>query len=371
MTYPYRVFISYAHADRSLVEALDAILAASNLVPLWDKDITPGNPFTQEIKDLIARAHIFMPLITENSYTRPWVHQETGFAIALDIPILPLSVDAAPSEMISQVQAISVDGDLSDLADQLTQIDLEKLVVPKPNRPLGTFYVADLPEDRTESMIRYANWVMEIGEYAPLRLQARYSVFAIPDEAIDHPLWSQREGDARRSDHLRSLQRGERQILERHARMAGCRLIIDPTASTLSEQGSMAQAARQRALLDFLKGMPPEKVEVVMSTTRAGYESGHSGRSFFGGIQGARVRGAWFIPFSTPIRRAFCDAFGSTTASLVNSSRRIALRWIRPSASCPTSSVMPERSGSQLTSIRYNRRAGWMSPGGLPGLQNR
>ncbi|MCL4878870.1 MAG: TIR domain-containing protein [Anaerolineae bacterium] len=101
--YPFRVFISYSHADIEIVRKMAALLEEMGLHPLWDRDIHPGTPFTDTIKELIARSHIFIPLITENSHHRPWVHQETGFATALNLPIVPIAIDKnLPSEMICQ-----------------------------------------------------------------------------------------------------------------------------------------------------------------------------------------------------------------------------------------------------------------------------
>lgn len=50
--YPYRVFISYAHADSELAEKIARIFANLGLIPLWDKNIRPGTAFTEAIKDL-------------------------------------------------------------------------------------------------------------------------------------------------------------------------------------------------------------------------------------------------------------------------------------------------------------------------------
>src|SRR5690348_17008610 len=44
--YPYRVFVSYAHVDRHLVERLVAILRDAGVKPLWDDDLLPGTGFS-------------------------------------------------------------------------------------------------------------------------------------------------------------------------------------------------------------------------------------------------------------------------------------------------------------------------------------
>jgi hypothetical protein len=114
-------------------------------------------------------------------------------------------------------------------------------------------------------MLNYANAVLDGGDYGLIRVQARFSGFAIPNVAINDPVWDQREGEAKREPEIRELQLKERRILERHARIAGCRMIIDPRAATAKKQGDYAHQARVLTLLDFLKSMPLEKTEVVIS----------------------------------------------------------------------------------------------------------
>ncbi len=264
-SYPFRVFVSYSHVDKLLVEQIVMKLDSMGFLPLWDKDINPGKPFTQEIKELIARSHLFLPVITSHSSQRPWVHQETGFAIALNIPVLPICIGETPSEMIAEVQAITVKENLTDFVEQLSRVDLMHLVVPKPEKPFGVMAIAETAEQRPQYIVQYANWVSELGEYGLLRTQARFTIFSVPDEEVNAPIWDHREGDAKRPISLRQLQRNERQILESHARMAGCRLIIDPSASTFQAQGSEARKARLKVLLKFLKSMPKDKLAIAVS----------------------------------------------------------------------------------------------------------
>ena len=93
----YRVFISYSHDDHDIFERLKTALEARpfKLLVLSDRNIGAGSPFTDAIKGLIIHAHLFIPLITKNSKKRPWVHQETGFAMAHNIPILPIVLKGA------------------------------------------------------------------------------------------------------------------------------------------------------------------------------------------------------------------------------------------------------------------------------------
>ena len=71
-----RVFVSYSHKDRSLAEELVAALEGAGADPLWDEDIPPGSEFSEKIQAFLAHSHLFVPLLTRSSASRPWVHQE-------------------------------------------------------------------------------------------------------------------------------------------------------------------------------------------------------------------------------------------------------------------------------------------------------
>lgn len=264
--YPFRVFISYAHADIDLVTQISSLLERElDLQPLWDREITPGTPFTDSIKDLIARAHIFVTIITENSHNRPWIHEETGYASALKIPIIPIAIGNLPSEMIASLQAISVRRDLKDLVELFREIDLDKLVVPKPIKPGENIVVAQWPETRTDWLVRHINWVTALGVYGHVRQQAGLSSFSLPDkdlDHLDHLDWLEGEG----GDYLKHLQKEERRGLEVHLRQAGGSLIIDPEKDIFNTPARKVRQARLSILLEFLRNVPHDKLRIVISS---------------------------------------------------------------------------------------------------------
>lgn len=260
--HPFRVFVSYSHEDQRSADTVVATLQGMGLEPLWDKNIRPGMPFTDEIKGLITHAHLFVPLITKHSRERPWVHQETGYAMALNIPVLPLAVGRFPGEMIAQLQAVKVRADLRDLAAQLRAVNIERIVSPLSSRLPKISEVADVPERRTELLAQCARRVEELGFYGQLRQRGALSSFCIPDCDVNSRVWNQREGTTRRTPYYRQLQREERQALERHARNQGCSLIIDPTMN-LDKRGRGITHTRLSTLLEFLDSMPDDKVAVT------------------------------------------------------------------------------------------------------------
>ena len=263
--YPYRVFVSYSHEDQSTFEDLRKVLEAHGLCVLSDCDIGAGTPFTDAIRGLISHAHLFMPLITRSAKKKPWVHQGTGFAMARDIPILPIVLEDAkmPTEMIAQLQAIKVKSDLSDLLPRLRKTELESLIFPRPGPPAQMVMIAESPEDRSRLFADCANRVRHLGHAGRLRQRGALSSFCIPDADIHHKVWKEREGKEGRSDYYRLLQRRERQALEWHATQAGCRLIIDsgtgPKYRTPKEV-----LVRLRTLLKFLRS-PKCQAEIVLS----------------------------------------------------------------------------------------------------------
>ena len=200
--HPFRVFISYSHGDSKLAEQVAVVLEGMELKPVLDKDIPAGRPFSDAIKRQIANAHLFMPLISENSQLRPWVHQETGYAMAHNIPVLPVAFGRIPGEMISQLQAISVtlaadEFDKTDLIGKLKGINIEQLVLSPRADAFAIVEVADYPEERTEMMARYANLVVERAKsYVRLRQRGELSSFSIPNRVLTDPVWNVGEDTA-------------------------------------------------------------------------------------------------------------------------------------------------------------------------------
>jgi hypothetical protein len=263
--YPFRIFISYSREDLRLAQKVVRAFEGMGLTPLWDPHVRPGMPFTDEIKGLITHAHLFMPLITKHSQTRPWVHQETGYAMALNVPVLPLSVGRLPGEMIEQLQAVTVRADLRDLRARLRAVDLAQTVSPLPVKPERMTEVADVPERRAKLLARYAGRVEELGFRGHVRQRGAFSTFCVPDKEVGGKVWDDREGNTRRTPYFRQLQREERQALERHARSSGCTLIIDPTMKFDDDKGEGVTRTRLTTLLEFLESMPDDRIKVAFS----------------------------------------------------------------------------------------------------------
>lgn len=261
--YPYRVFVSYSREDHEIARRIVSHLETIELRPMWDANLTWGR-FAEQIKDGISFAHAFLPLLTESSTKRPWVHQEIGYAVALNVPVLPLAIGQLPLGMIQGLHALGLNPDLHDLEKQLSAAEMERVIGPAQKGSFATFDCAELPEDRATMLAGYANRVIALGEHGRVRQRGALSSFCLPDKPLTHPIWDEREGDTKRSDYYRKLQRAERRSLEQHARESGCDLIINPHL-TLKHSGPRGRKARLQTLAEFLEGMPDEKVRVAVS----------------------------------------------------------------------------------------------------------
>lgn len=262
----YRIFISYSHEDREIVKIIVKILEENGLTPLWDENFAFGHGFPEQIKNFIAHSHIFIPIITEASSKRGWVHQEIGYAMALNIPILPITLGQIPGEMLQDLIAVSWTDDLRKLKIQLSRKTFDNLVHKAQEKSLPLFECAEFHEDRTMMMANYAKRVLEIGFYGHVRQKGALSSFHIPDKPNSHPVWKQRYGSYKVSEYRSRLLREERIALENHAKESGCSLIINPYLS-YDKYGNKARKVRLETLLEFLEkeSIPKEKVKVAIS----------------------------------------------------------------------------------------------------------
>jgi hypothetical protein len=266
--------MSYSHKDSALAQTIHAVLEGLGLDPVMDWHIAVGTPFTDAIKGMISRAHIFMPILTADAKERPWVHQEIGYAMALKIPVLPLAVGEVPPAMIAQLQAVCVseNADAEALESALKDVPYENVVMAASPHVDAFQEVADWTETRTRLMAESATRVISLKKYGMLRQRASLSSFSIPDADLKDPIWEQREGRRRRSEYLHYLQRQERRALEVIAREAGCDLIIDPTIRLL-KYGRYARRAYLECLIKFLRGClvnPPKgSIRVVLASAGA------------------------------------------------------------------------------------------------------
>lgn len=260
--YKYRVFISYSRKDREKVDILAQILEDEGLNPMYDKHFSGGIGFHKQIENFIAYSHVFMPFITKSSSERGWVHQEIGFAKALNIPILPIMVDKEPGEMISDLQALLWRENIKEMKNQLSWDIFHKIVEHFEENSPAIYECADTPVERTMMLVRQAKEVAKLGYHGHVRQIAALSSFHIPNKPISHPSWRIRSPGLMFDEFsLRNLL-DERNTFEEHAIKKGCSLIIDPYLDFWAKE---AQKSRIEELMEFLEQIDDKMVRIAIN----------------------------------------------------------------------------------------------------------
>lgn len=261
--HPYRVFISYSHEDYKDVKKIVVALTKIGLRPVWDESIQPGTQFSEIIKSRISHAHVFLPVLTKNSIKRPWVHQETGYAMGLKVPVVPLVVGTVPDHMLHGLQALKIDlKKIKQSVDSLGET-IDTLLNPEPQESDATFRTARRPEERAEMLARFTRQALLHEAKGPMRQEGAISSFGLPKEPADDPVWIKRDGSLKRSLFLYERLQEERLAFEDYVRSQGCSLILDPTIS-FSSNGPEARKIRLTTLLEFLKDTSIKNVRVAI-----------------------------------------------------------------------------------------------------------
>jgi hypothetical protein len=87
------IFISYAKADHDLAAKLAAVLGAEGWTVWWDKSLTSGDPYRDEIMKQLAAARAVITIWTATSIKSDWVRAEAGRAKA-DGKLIPVKTRA-------------------------------------------------------------------------------------------------------------------------------------------------------------------------------------------------------------------------------------------------------------------------------------
>ena len=218
----YRVFISYSHADRPQVGRMADIFEELGLAPMWDSGNRPGLPFDAQIKRYIAHAHLFVPFITASSDERKWVQQEIGFAVALNVPVMPVTLGADPGEMLAGIHAIQLRHGVEELRSRLTWTRVDSFLQERQRASAALYECAEYHGHRTTMMATYCNDVRQLGYDGLVRQRGGLSSLHIPNKHINHRTWKLRYGGKRDDPDNNGRLLEERLALEFHARAAGC-----------------------------------------------------------------------------------------------------------------------------------------------------
>ena len=86
------VFVSYAHEDRTRIEPLVARFEAEGWSVWWDRDITPGEQFSQTIDTAIQSASCIVVAWSRASLKSSWVHNEALEGLDRGV-LVPVALD--------------------------------------------------------------------------------------------------------------------------------------------------------------------------------------------------------------------------------------------------------------------------------------
>ena len=123
------IFISYSSLDKVLAAQIKEILSEAGFnVFLAHEDITPSSEWIEVIIDNLRLSDIFIPLITENFRGSDWTAQESGYSLAMDQMIIPVSINNhMPYGFIGRFQALKLNPkNLGVEANKIIDLIIEK-----------------------------------------------------------------------------------------------------------------------------------------------------------------------------------------------------------------------------------------------------
>ena len=86
-----KIFLSHSRADSDLAIKIRSLLVHRLGLPVFlHDDLSAGEKWQLRLQKELQNAEVFIPLLTPQSRTDPWVLQETGAAWSMNKVIVPL-----------------------------------------------------------------------------------------------------------------------------------------------------------------------------------------------------------------------------------------------------------------------------------------
>lgn len=291
----YRFFVSYCEKDKPTAKAVVDTLKSSGHYVKEMSQLPWGQDFAENIRQWIDWSHFFIPVITEESKNRPWVHQEIGYALGRHIPLVPIVFRCSPEKLafLDAVQAL-VESDECKLKTKLQETNWRETI--GGFKGPGPLPISACDSDAAFRSRLLAEAATKINRNFPeshmrIRQCSRLTSFSLP-LGHDEGYWRLvgNRGD------LFWLQAEEREALQTIADKGTCDLRIDPNYYEFEDgrrrlfrippctpcnggfpkgQGYDAhvQLARLETLGNFLTQKNDENVRVVVDDEFASSES--------------------------------------------------------------------------------------------------
>ena len=105
---PYLIFLSHKAEVKKQIQTLKKGLEKYGVEAfLAHSDIDPGTEWQEEIVEALESMDAFVPVLTEGFNESQWTDQEVGYAIAREVPIVPLRMGMDPYGFMGKIQALS------------------------------------------------------------------------------------------------------------------------------------------------------------------------------------------------------------------------------------------------------------------------
>ena len=115
---PIHVFFSYTYDKHQLVEEIKVKLSRHGFSCFMAEiDIPTSERWEERIKKALMSSHVVVAFLTGEYHKSLWTDQELGFAVARNIPIIPINLGQKPYGFISQFQELKCD--TAKIADKL------------------------------------------------------------------------------------------------------------------------------------------------------------------------------------------------------------------------------------------------------------
>ena len=106
----YLIFLSHKVEVKKEVQALKEGLEFYGVEAfVAHSDIDPGTEWQDEILAALHDMKAFVPILTKGFRDSHWTDQEVGYAVAADVPIIPLRIDLDPYGFMGKYQGLSCD----------------------------------------------------------------------------------------------------------------------------------------------------------------------------------------------------------------------------------------------------------------------
>lgn len=245
-----RFFVSYRREDKKYAERIYTLLRDAGHQVLWDEEIESGSNFWEEIQKAIQRVHIFIPVMTSDSWESVGVQQEIGYAIACNVPVVPVSFGIVPEKlgMIRQVQEIVVPEQISQKEMmKIVNRDWANLLQQAHDRLTAVFRCDGDHKIKSKLITTNAQEIIKRFKSAKIMQRSTLTSFSLP-LVLNHKYW--REIHDRR--HFFWLVPEERELLQKLADGIGYDLIIDPCYSQSGYRLDVLKA-KLNTLREFLQ----------------------------------------------------------------------------------------------------------------------